>query len=258
MLAPRPLPGVYRRFGVKCNTRFNPTVNGDLHVGHLYVALVNEHEAHASGGKFGVRFDDSKPCTMEWANSVPDVIVAGRDRQLADLEQFMTVDYTVSELENNWRLCQMPKRLSEDWMISTPHPYPFVVGRRAPKRPGGDPAAGEHYPYVPGWTAEKVWHDAHEGINWLIRGDDLLDEFSLYCYFADLIGVPTVKHTYLPRLQPKGGRWDTVSKTEGGNSIRTYLKHYGKDGIMEKLRTACLKDPDGDFGVDNIKPEPRI
>ena len=47
---------------MKYNTRFNPTVSGSLHVGHLYMALVNEVEAHRSGGKFYIRVDDTQDC----------------------------------------------------------------------------------------------------------------------------------------------------------------------------------------------------
>ena len=42
-------------------TRWNPTINGALHVGHLYSMLVNERFAHEQGGKFCVRFDDNNP-----------------------------------------------------------------------------------------------------------------------------------------------------------------------------------------------------
>jgi len=157
-------------FAPVVNTRFNPTVNGDLHLGHLYLCLVNEHEAHSRGGKFGIRFDDAKPCTNTWANGDLDLIARYRERQLVDIAQFMTIDWATSEKEEEWRLCQIPKRFQEDWMISSPHPYPEVI-----QYPGGHhTGAGEYYPYVPGWTAEKVWLDAQAGVNWLIRGDDLI------------------------------------------------------------------------------------
>ena len=45
---------------MKYNTRFNPTVNGPLHIGHLYAILVNHREAQRSGGKFFFRFDDTQ------------------------------------------------------------------------------------------------------------------------------------------------------------------------------------------------------
>lgn len=44
-------------------TRINPTVNGFCHLGHIYLALVNEFAAHSTGGRFIVRFDD---CQGRW------------------------------------------------------------------------------------------------------------------------------------------------------------------------------------------------
>ena len=40
------------------STRFNPSVTGNLHLGHIFTLLVNEYYAHSRGGKFYVRFDD--------------------------------------------------------------------------------------------------------------------------------------------------------------------------------------------------------
>ena len=35
-------------------TRFNPTCNGDLHLGHIFMALVNRDMARETGGKLAV------------------------------------------------------------------------------------------------------------------------------------------------------------------------------------------------------------
>jgi len=51
---------------MKYNTRFNPTISGPLHIGHLYMALVNEAEAHHTGGKFIVRADDTQDYWNHW------------------------------------------------------------------------------------------------------------------------------------------------------------------------------------------------
>ena len=40
------------------NTRLNPTLNGTVHLGHLFTLLVNEYYAHSRNGKFFIRFDD--------------------------------------------------------------------------------------------------------------------------------------------------------------------------------------------------------
>jgi hypothetical protein len=45
---------------VRFTTRFNPTLNGYLHLGHVMMCLVNRAEATEHGGKFLVRFDDDQ------------------------------------------------------------------------------------------------------------------------------------------------------------------------------------------------------
>src|SRR5512139_3794111 len=47
-------------------TRWNPSANGALHLGHIYSLLVNERFAHDNGGLCHVRFDDtSQAITIE-------------------------------------------------------------------------------------------------------------------------------------------------------------------------------------------------
>jgi len=57
------------------------------------------------------------------------------------------------------------------------------------------------YPYTTHFTFEKVVWDYYEGVNWIIRGEDLVTEAAFYHFFADLFGFPWVLQTYLPRLR---------------------------------------------------------
>ena len=239
------------------NTRFNPTVNGPLHLGHLYLVLVNEYEAHSTGGIFTVRFDDSKPCTLTWASDNMEKVARCRRQQLADIEQFVTVDYSWSEYENKWRLTQMPPILIRDWrFMDSPELCVFMAS--CPHQDQVTGAGGDMYPYVPGWTAEKVFMDMMTGVNWLIRGDDLVSEFALYQFFNEVLGSPMAKHTYMPRLHPPSGYIDTISKTRGGFSVAEMVAKHGVNGVLDILRDACLVDGDGPFSVVNIKAEPRL
>ncbi len=76
---------------MKTITRFNPTPTGEeLHVGHLYMALVNATEAHHSGGSFKIRIDDTQEYWL---------YMVGKDgtRRLANkyceqLSEFMVID----------------------------------------------------------------------------------------------------------------------------------------------------------------------
>src|SRR3989304_8262070 len=46
---------------MKVVTRFNPTSNGNLHLGHVFTMLVNEYFAHSVDGEFVLRIDDTSP-----------------------------------------------------------------------------------------------------------------------------------------------------------------------------------------------------
>ena len=43
---------------IKYNTRFAPSPNGYLHLGHAYSALISSELAKKSGGKFFIRIED--------------------------------------------------------------------------------------------------------------------------------------------------------------------------------------------------------
>ena len=43
---------------IKYNTRFAPSPNGYLHLGHAYSALISEGLARKTGGKFFLRIED--------------------------------------------------------------------------------------------------------------------------------------------------------------------------------------------------------
>ena len=72
-------------------TRFNPTPNGALHLGHVYNILFNEQFAHNNGGKFYVRFEDgtSSQMVQNW-----------KDKQAQGIKTlFLAMDMPPSTLE---------------------------------------------------------------------------------------------------------------------------------------------------------------
>jgi len=232
---------------IQTNTRFNPTTNGPLHIGHLYVALVNEHEAHRHGDKFILRFDDNQfyhrwvtggdipsICRemlddLQWCGVHPDVVSSQSELQEKTERLLSKFGYHKrGVLRHHWTHAYLPETKSE-----------------------------RMYPYVADYTAEKVIQDMIEGVSVLIRGVDLLSEFSLYNYFCDLWDIPIPKQVFLPRLRLQGGVLSDVSKTLGNCKIRDYRgRGVSKEEVLTMLRTVCLKDIQGDWTIENVKNDP--
>jgi len=242
------------------NTRFNPTVNGRLHAGHLYLVLLNYHAAKSSGGRFVVRFDDDQvhwrvaigeaemdrfaehaKKDLEWLGLIPDAYTS--ERQSRQLNE----EFVVGRLPN-------PRMILADREIDD-----FTVFRCTPRIK----THGAPYPYTPYLTSVKVAQDHRERIDMLVRGDDLVDEFSLYCYLCDLAGVPRPVFHYVPRMMRNGGAYGhaaeltNVSKTVGGCSIAEYREAEWKPGeLVEMLAESALLDPKEGWTYENVKRNP--
>lgn len=237
------------------NTRFNPTCTGDLHLGHVYLCMVNLYEAKARNANFYVRFDDTQLAWREHDSSHEEMLTfAERNRE--DLEWLgIPVDgwYYQSEMQERvreeiWRVYGImlgPEHMVYDQL-------PIIKGM-------GDILA---YPYAAPLVPEKVWMDFMMFCDLLIRGNDLLTEFSLYCYWVERFRLYRTYHIYLPRLLLASGDDPTymgcsVTKTHGALTVRS-LKEEGwtPDRILGQLRKSCLIDPLGDWSVENIKERP--
>ena len=235
------------------NTRFNPTAVGPLHIGHLYMALVNATEACNSGGKFIVRIDDSQ---KYWIHKI------GRDEidrlsceYRKQLGMFMNID--VWEHQSTMPFYkdivgdehEIAKFISEPmWMHDATVEWIPDSGMRM-------------YPYAPSFTFEKVVWDFYEGVNWLIRGEDIVTESSLYDFFVDIIGIPRMRQTYLPRLRADGRRElmdTTITKSYKTYGLQKQIDKFGVDRVLSFLKVSCLKDVYGKFTVDNIKWNPTV
>ena len=243
------------------NTRFNPTVNGRLHVGHLYLVLLNYHTAKSSGGKFVVRFDDDQVHwrlaigedemnrfantvkeDLSWLGIIPDAYTSERESRLLN-EEFVT-----------GRLLE-PQRILDDREIDD-----FTVFRYQPQ----DTVLGWPYPYTPYLTAVKVAQDHREGIDMLIRGNDLLDEFSLYCYFCEQANVPKPAFYYVPRMLLNGGlgghaELTDVSKTRGGCQIKEYRdRGWPAANLLDIVAESALVDPAKGWAFENVRRAPLV
>jgi glutamyl/glutaminyl-tRNA synthetase len=241
-------------------TRFNPTVNGALHVGHLYMILVNEAEAHNNNGKFTVRFDDNQPAYRYGLSWTGEYLT---EAQISDIKSAMIedilwcdvpVDNWSSQEEREPRVQKFMRFLNEGKDLPVKRCYTSQVNPEV-RWMSFDAA----YPYVPYLTAEKVLNDFLDGCNLIIRGEDLLDEWALYHYFADSWGLPIPRQAFLKRLVMKSVTEDLfdIRKTKGGHSISSYReKGWSPERLKVMLAEACLIDPNKPWLIENCKTEP--
>jgi glutamyl/glutaminyl-tRNA synthetase len=111
------------------------------------------------------------------------------------------------------------------------------------------------YPLTATLTAEKVVMDWMDGINMLIRGLDLITEYSLYQYYCRVFELPEPKHIYLPRLKWMHGE---MSKSAGSQTVcELRSSGYAPRQVKDRLETACLILPINGWTLDNLKGSPR-
>jgi len=235
---------------MKYNTRFNPTITGPLHIGHLYLALVNANEAHRTGGKFIVRADDTQDYWNHWIKK--DQQDAYYEDYQEQLGLFMDVDIWARQSE---------MLTSREIIGDNPHLECLL-----PKNWGGmqkiewrSNANMRVFQYEFSIVIEKVIWDYWQKVNLLIRGEDLITEAQFYEHLTFILRLPTIRQIYLPKLftvDSQDNIRSTISKSERTYSLETQLNAFGAEETLYLLRKACLIDPDGEFLVDNIKSNP--
>ena len=228
-------------------TRFNPSTNGGIHIGHVYALLVNEHLAHDNGGKFYIRFDNTSQgvhLDMKHPELAPEIMKHQRE----DLEWLdIPVDgwQAQSDIQAEAWEMMMPRYA----IIKDPHPHYLPVSIRLGN-------SWEPYPYTPFQTAERVCMDRMLGITHVIRSEEFLTEYALYCYFCDMFSYPRPEFIFLPRLQ---GKYGNISKTNGGYTISEMRGDgYTVSDIKRMLEWACLIWPNNGWNIYNLRSNPRI
>jgi glutamyl/glutaminyl-tRNA synthetase len=227
------------------NTRLNNTVNGPVHLGHVYTGLVNKYAAVESEGFFVMRFDDSNPA---WLTTL------GQERMNAIMEgQQDDLNWLGVSPDGYYRQSDMMDEVHE-WIAKKgvtllpddPLPYtPEIIGV---------PEGTILYPLTATLTPEKVVMDWMQGINLLIRGIDLITEYSLYQYYCRVFDLPEPKHVYLPRL-----RWSKgdMSKSFGSQSVADLRRFgYTPKEVMAMVEKACLLLPANGWKISNLKAQP--
>jgi len=233
------------------STRLAPTMDGQAHLGHAYIALVNQTEAHRTGGKFGVRFDDSQRAWL-WACGV-DAITRFKDEWREDLDWLgIKPDWYSSQSE----LMSETERLAQFLGHELP---PDTFGDLDPCEVIGLKVA----PYPPDYrlTAEHVLQDFREKVNLVIRGHDLLSEDCAYDIIRRGYELPRVRRVYIPRLLFDG---DEVSKTLGTFKVQDFRKAgMSPDELIANLAEDCLRSfhtsrKEQRWTLDNINPNPTL
>ncbi len=229
---------------MKQNTRFNPTVNGPLHIGHLYTIMVNYGEARASGGKFGIRFDDTQ---WSWNYMLgPEKVKEFMVGMLNDLEWLgISLDFIDFQSE------MMPK---VEAMLRDVFDYEPDQEHYASPLPADVPGSPHHfYPYTDRLTCEKVIMDMLEATTWLIRGMDLITEDCLYKFFCDKFLLYPPRTTYIPRLSCG----QEISKTEGKYRIDQFRQAgIQPDDLLSCLAHDCLSEEG--WRVEHIRIVPTL
>ena len=229
-------------------TRFNPNVNGPLHLGHLYMALVNEAYAHDRQGAFVVRFDDTNPGAIRLS---PEKNRAIANRQREDLE-WMEVCVDMWQFQSDL-IANTQERLQVlDPLALQEEPEKFEL-------PTFIRMVGTNWIpmyYTPLQSATRVLMDYSIGATHIIRGEEFCVELSLYHHYCYLFELPAPKFFFLPRLQGPHG---DISKTEGGYTIAGFRSAgYKPEDVRELLQVACLIWPHNGWDLINLKREPRI
>jgi glutamyl/glutaminyl-tRNA synthetase len=229
------------------NTRFVPTLSGPPHLGHVYNILVNQTEAHKTGGKFGVRFDDSQRAWL-WDRGGREEIDRYRNEWCDDL---------------NWLGIKLDWVSSQSELMPRTEELAQFLDKPLPKDSFGDIYSCEvvglkinPYPASYRLTAEHVLMDFLEHVNLVIRGLDLLSEDCAYDIIRKDFELPQVRRVYIPRLQFDG---DEVSKTLAKFKVADF-RNAGMlpSEIFAMLAGDCLIYEPYEWTLDNILPCPTL
>ena len=234
-------------------TRFNPTTNGGLHLGHVYIALFNEYEAHQNGEKFLVRFEDNQP---EWVN----IFGIPKSRQFAwdMVESLDWLQIGVDEYSYQSEMVDEVFEFARSRHAIVPrYTWPHAAPLNPTLANQMPPMVGHWYSYTPYFTFCKVILDHIQNVSVLIRGDDLRSEFTLYLHYADMLGIERPMHYYMPRLKMSDG--SGLAKHLGALTINDYRRAgFDPDKLLDLLAESALKNPDDGWFVGNVKEYPRL
>jgi len=109
----------------------------------------------------------------------------------------------------------------------------------------------------PALVAARVHADIEEGVDVVIRGEELAPELQLYEYLNQMLGGSPRHLVYLPRLRVRvNGQLTTISKTYGNLQLRDLYSECEPAYWLQRVLEVGLVDPDSPVSLDNIHPDP--
>lgn len=224
-------------------SRFNPTVNGPLHIGHIYNVLVIQ----ALADKFILRFDDNQ---FYWLSRLGKDKVAELAEKQLDSLLWMGIepqDVTYQSKQEGIVYKAIAKSPHFRGMYTYGERPPVIVSE----------------PHIEAWgpdfssATEKVILDHAAGVTVAVRGLELLQENALYLYLCGIFGYQAPRMIYIPRLMCHDGELADISKTQGNYKIDDLRREGASpEQIKDTLRRACLRDPSASWGIENLKGAP--
>jgi hypothetical protein len=224
------------------NTRFYPTLNGDCHLGHLLLALLNYHKAKELGGIMIVRAEfrlsylpkDVTTGQIEsWYQSYINAF------KFVGIEaEFMELLHDCSWIENKLKEHEAlhGNDIANDFYSQTN-------------------GAQFYHPYSPTWCLERVLLDNRYAVGHVIRGIDLVSEFGLYTHFCKQLKFQPPIHQYVQHIKTKEGTAvKPVSKTNKNAIVADLIaKGISSHQLLDFFSAQCLKTPKDGFVLQNIK-----
>lgn len=217
------------------NTRFRPTPNGDLHLGHVWICLHDYDIAARSGGKFVLIADDDVYLKQRLYLQSPPVAKVV-DRMVEDLtwlgmppdEVRLTSEFHDLHVAAGVRL-EVKEPILHDKRAS-------FLGRYIMPP---ESSAQEDY-YHPWFTLCRVVDDHALGIDAFHRGEELVGERQLYDYFCSVLGFRSVRQKYLPHVW-RDGATAKESKSVACTTVRELRDAgYAPQQVTETL-LACSR-----------------
>jgi glutamyl/glutaminyl-tRNA synthetase len=224
------------------NTRFYPTLNGGCHLGHLFLALLNYHKAKELGGTFIVRSEFrlsylpngvTTGQVESWYNSY-----IGAFKFIGIEAEFMSLLHDCS-----WVETELKKHESLHGYDTKNDFYAQVNSSQF------------FHPYSPTWCLERVLLDNRYAVGHLIRGIDLMSEFSLYTHFCKQLKFQTPIHQYANHLSIKeGNEIKPISKTNKNAVVADLInKGVSSHQLLDMFANQCLKVSKDGFKLQNVK-----